>query len=90
MNLRHIVGRGALMLLLSMTTDVARAASTLADAVMRGDTAAVRALLKQHADVNATQADGSTPLHWAVHRSDRATADQLIRAGANVKTATRQ
>ena len=37
---------------------------------MRGDAAAVRALLAQKADVNAPQADGATALHWAVYRGD--------------------
>jgi ankyrin repeat protein len=31
-----------------------------------------------------TSADGTTPLHWAVHRSDLAEVDRLIRAGAKV------
>jgi ankyrin repeat protein len=57
---------------------------------MRGDTAAVRVLIEQRADVNAPQADGSTALHWAVYRSDTTAADLLIRAGANVKAATRE
>jgi len=45
-------------------------ASDVADAVMRGDTAAVRALIRKKVDVNAPQRDGSTALHWAVHRDD--------------------
>ena len=66
------------------------ARSDVADAVMKGDTAAVRVLLAQRADVNAPQADGSTALHWAVYRSDITAADLLIRAGANVKAPTRE
>ena len=66
------------------------ARSDVADAVMKGDTAAVRVLLAQRADVNAPQADGSTALHWAVYRSDTTAADLLIRAGANVKAPTRE
>ena len=48
---------------------------------------AVRALVKQRADVNAAQGDGATPLHWAVHRDDLAIADLLIRAGARANAA---
>jgi uncharacterized protein len=33
--------------------------------------------------------DGTTPLHWAVRQDDLATAERLIRAGANVKAANR-
>ena len=45
---------------------------------MRGDAAAVRALLKQGADVNAAQGDGMTALHWAAERGDA----ELARAAA--------
>jgi len=65
------------------------AGSDVADAARRGDTAAVRTLLAQRADVNAPQADGATALQWAVYRSDRALVELLIGAGANVKAANR-
>src|SRR5258707_950934 len=48
------------------------------------DTVAVRALLKAHADVNASQADGATALHWAVHWDDLSMVELLIRSGAHV------
>ncbi len=48
---------------------------------------AVRALLKQKANVNATEADGATALHWAVYWDDLGTVDLLIRAGAKVNIA---
>ena len=89
MGMRRLVGSCAVGLLLSMAS-LGAAGSDVADAVMRGDTAAVRALLAQKADVNAPQADGATALHWAVYREDLATADLLIRAGANVKAANRE
>jgi ankyrin repeat protein len=47
----------------------------------------VRALLQQKVDVNATQGDGATALHWAVHLDDLSTVDQLIKAGAKVNAA---
>lgn len=61
----------------------------LADAVMRGDTARVRALLKQGIDVNAAQADGMAPLHWAAQRGDLSSAQVLVYAGARVDALTR-
>ncbi len=64
--------------------------SDVADAAMRGDTTAVRALITQRADVNAPQADGATALHWAVYKGDKELADALIRGGANVKAANRE
>ncbi len=61
----------------------------VADAAMKGDKDAVRALLKQAADVNATQGDGMTALHWAAMKGDAETVQMLIYAGANVKATTR-
>ena len=54
----------------------------LVEAVKRQDTVAVRVLVSE-ADVNATQADGATALHWAAYRDDLATARLLIGAGAD-------
>ncbi len=54
--------------------------SRLADAAEAVDRPAIHALLKQHADVNAPQADGMTALHWAVYRDDLETAKLLAAA----------
>src|ERR1700722_7391443 len=59
----------------------------LVDAARHQNWEEVRALLKQHADVNAPQGDGATVLHWAVYWDDSGTADLLIRAGAKVNAA---
>src|SRR5436190_743161 len=56
-------------------------------AVKNKDLAAVRTLLKQHVDVNATEGDGTTALHWASHRDDLGIADALIRSGARANAA---
>src|SRR5207237_10353467 len=61
----------------------------VADAAMHGDREAVRALLKQAADVNAAQGDGMTALHWAAMKNDADLAQTLLFAGANIKAATR-
>ena len=60
---------------------------SLVDAAKNGDKATIRALLQQGANVNATQPDGATALHWASYRDDLDSADLLIRAGANVNAA---
>lgn len=57
--------------------------AAVADAVQRGDKQAVLSLLKEHADVNTTQGDGATALHWAVYQDDADTTARLIRAGGN-------
>ena len=59
----------------------------LIDAVRRVDVTAVRRLIEQKIDVNITQPDGATALHWAAHRNDVAIADLLIGAGAKVDAA---
>src|SRR5260221_5479068 len=61
----------------------------IADAVQRGDTAAVRALLEQAVDVNAAQGDGMTALHWAAMKNDADLTQTLVFAGANVRATTR-
>lgn len=65
------------------------ATSEVADAAMKRDKQAVRALLHKKADVNAPQVDGTAALHWAVRFDDVEMAELLIRAGANVAAATR-
>src|SRR5580658_1137588 len=61
----------------------------LADAAKQGNLKAVQTLLIEKADVNATAADGTTALHWAAYRDDAAMANALIKAGANLRAATR-
>ena len=65
------------------------AASPIADAAMRGDAAAVRALVAQRADVNAPQADGMTALHWTALNGDVPTMNVLLGAKASVEPVTR-
>ena len=55
----------------------------LLEAVKGQDTEAVGDLLAQQADVNASQPDGATALHWAVYRDDLELAGRLVGAGAN-------
>jgi len=66
------------------------APSPIADAAMHHDTAAVRALLAQKADVNAPQPDGTTALVWAARANDTQMVDLLLAAGANVSAANRE
>jgi ankyrin repeat protein len=56
----------------------------LLDAVKRQDEAGVRLLIKQKADPEARQADGTTALHWAAHRNNLGIAQALLHAGAKV------
>jgi ankyrin repeat protein len=56
----------------------------LIDAVKAGDRAAALAMIQQKVNVNATEADGTTALHWAVQKDDVDLVDRLIKAGAKV------
>src|SRR6185436_10089975 len=59
----------------------------LIEAVQRQDTAAIRALVKAHIDVNMRQPDGTTALHWAAEAGDAETVGLLIQAGARTDLA---
>jgi ankyrin repeat protein len=63
--------------------------ATLGEAVQAGDRDAVRKLIQQHVDVNASGAEGMTPLDWAVRANDAGMASLLIQAGADAKTSNR-
>ena len=81
--------RLAIIVGLATVTVAAAGPQPLVQAARRNDTAAVRALVKQRADVNVAQADGMTALHWAAHHDDAETAGLLIAAGAKVDAASR-
>ena len=83
--LRLLAGVGSLALLLPA---FAAPNARLADAVERKDFAAARALIGD-SEVNATQADGMTALHWAVRHDAQDTAKTLLAAGASAKAANR-
>jgi ankyrin repeat protein len=57
------------------------------EAARHRDLSALRALVKAGADVNSSQPDGATALHWAAHWDDLATAQLLLHAGARVNQA---
>jgi len=85
--IRSSIVIGALCLTVMLRADAGN--SPVADAAQAGDKAAVRALLKQAADVNAAQGDGMTALHWAALKNDADLAQTLLYASANVKATTR-
>src|SRR3954452_10125503 len=80
------------MVALSLTTLTHAApagAAACVEAAMNGNREAVKALLKEGADVNTTQADGMTALHWAAQKGDVELAKVLLYASANLKATTR-
>ena len=79
----------AVMCLLAMASPAFTAGNDLRliDAIRSHDAAAVHALVKSRALVNATQGDGATALHWAVRYDDTDTVDLLLRSGARANAA---
>jgi len=57
-------------------------ASDLADLIRSGDREAALAVIRSGADVNALQADGTSPLLWAVNRVDHQMVKELLQRGA--------
>jgi ankyrin repeat protein len=74
----------AAVVLLTLVRSGAGEELRLLDAVKRQDEAGVRLLIKQRADPEARQADGTTALHWAAHRNNLGIARALLQAGAKV------
>lgn len=61
--------------------------SPLADLIQAGKLDDARTRLRAGADVNAAQADGSRPIHWAVYQVDHDLVKQLIARKADVNAA---
>jgi ankyrin repeat protein len=78
----------AIAVLLTISVS-ASPADSIVDATRAHDLAAVKALLKTGADVNAAQGDGMTALHWAAMQGDQDLVQMLLAAGANVRATTR-
>src|SRR5215210_6571075 len=89
--MRHMLIACSLMLgvLAGAGLHAAAADALLANAVQQMDRATVRRLLERPADVNASQPDGMTALHWAAYQDDSELVDRLLKAGANVRATNR-
>ena len=91
-NLQRIASTAAALLItltVAASSEAGARRVALIDAVKNGNVATVKTLLAQKVDVNAAEADGTTALHWAAHIGNTPVADLLLKAGANVKAATR-
>ncbi len=83
------IGVWGMVWLLSAVSLTGAADAPLADAAEIMDRDGIRALLGGPVDVDASQVDGMTALHWAARHDDLETAKLLVRAGAGVNTANR-
>lgn len=80
---------GAVALAIFLTAAGGPPEAPVADAAMRGDLERVRSLLRDGADVNASQGDGMTALHWAAELDHADLANLLIFGGAHLESTTR-
>lgn len=79
------LGGFCVVALLALSGKAAGAGDTrLVEAVMQQDRSATLALLEARVDVNASQSDGATALHWAAHWDDEDMVERLVKAGATV------
>ena len=83
------LGAGAVLLLLSCGLASAADIAPLIAAAKDGDRAQALGLIADQADVTATEADGTTALHWAVRFDDIELALRLLEAGADATVANR-
>lgn len=81
--------RSVTLALILVSANVALAQSEVADAAMQRDNTGVSRLIQDGADVNSSQADGATALHWAAYHGDEELAELLLEAGANPTAANR-
>jgi len=77
------------IVLLTVASFVAAAAArpAIIEAVRKGDKDTLRTLIQKGANVNESEADGATALHWASYRDDLQSVDTLLKAGAKVNAA---
>jgi ankyrin repeat protein len=79
----------AAILVAGVSTLSAQSDLRLVTALKNQNSAAARALIRQRADVNAADVDGSTALQWAAHWNDLDTVKALLAAGAKPNAANR-
>lgn len=82
------IGTWLLFLLSLQSVAAAGGDPRLPDAAKNRDSAAVRLLVEERADINGRHPDGATALHWAVHWDDLELVELLVRAGADVNAAS--
>lgn len=87
MLLRGAVLSALLALLIAPVSEAARP-SVLIDAARSGDISALREAVGA-SDLNASDVDGTTALHWAVYNDDVEAVDMLLQAGADPRASNR-
>jgi ankyrin repeat protein len=89
MRMRHLFVLFAATLFAAPGFSAEPAGGLLVNAVRNQDKAALRSLLRQRIDVNASDVEGMTALHWAAHWNDVEAVRLLLAAGARARAANR-
>jgi ankyrin repeat protein len=89
MRLTRAAGIIALVVCASLHSSAATVDVRLINAVKSGNASTVRTLVRDRALVNATEADGTTALHWAARLDRVELVQMLLRAGAPVNAKNR-
>ena len=89
MNLRTLSAAALGVALSALSAEPAAAQASLTEAIKGRNHQGVRMLLERRANANGREADGTTPLHWAVRVDDLESVQLLLRAGAAVNVANR-
>jgi len=86
-----VLSTGLLLIALAGTPAAAQSTGrSLIEAVKQSSNlATISEILEQGANVNASEPDGTTPLHWAAQADSHLTVQRLIAAGAKVNVANR-
>jgi ankyrin repeat protein len=84
-----ITAIGAVIVAASASAANAQADLRLVTALKNQNLTTARTLIRQRADVNAADVDGSTALQWAAHWNDVETVKALLAAGAKPNTTNR-
>ena len=89
MRLALITAVSAFVLAGTVSSSSAQADVRLVTALKNQNAVAARALIRQRADVNGPDVDGSTALQWAAHWNDLETVKALLAAGAKPNASNR-
>ncbi|HIG28297.1 MAG TPA: hypothetical protein EYQ50_11040 [Verrucomicrobiales bacterium] len=85
----HNVGILALVFEMLFVIPAQAGNSSLVDAVEAQDSARISKLLSGPIEVNVSQVDGMTALHWAAHHNDGKLGKRLLALGANASAQNR-
>jgi uncharacterized protein len=81
------VARNSLAIMVLAASSFAINAQSLLDAARKGDADQIKSFVRYKADINSTQADGTSALAWVVYHDDSSSVDLLLNKGADVNLA---